>query len=208
MVSSRTVNKICPICATNFTVRWQDARRGKCRTCSLSCAGKLRGREGKVAGRSGKDNPNWKGGVTKGSRGYWYVLMPDHPRAMKSGYVKRADLVLEKKLGRRLRRGEIAHHINERKDDDSPRNLEPKWNLDHTRQHIHERAEIARKLNPPKPRQPNHPANNRYDWPSDGELLEMRRKMSLRKISQEIGCSHKVVDRRIKKINGVHWSKR
>lgn len=32
-------------------------------------------------------------------------------------------LVLEAKLGRRLRRGECAHHLNEQKDDNRPENL-------------------------------------------------------------------------------------
>lgn len=134
--------------------------------------------------------------------------MPNHSRAMKNGYVKRADLVLEKKLNRPLRKGEIAHHIDENKENDSPQNLEPMLILDHTRQHIYERAERARRLNPHRPKQPDHPANRRYQWPSDEELLKMRGEMSLRKIAQKIGCSHKIVDRRIKRINGIHWSER
>jgi hypothetical protein len=204
----KKVSKTCWICGKRFSVRSSDSKRGKGQTCGLSCAVKLRWRLGQCHGVSGSQNPNWKGGMTKSTRGYWYVLMPNHPRAMKSGYVKRADLVLEKKIGRPLRNGEIAHHIDENKENDSSRNLELKLLLDHTRQHIHERAEKARKLNPPKPKQPGHPVNRRYSWPSDKILLRMRLDMSLRQIAKKIGCSHKSVDRRIKRISGVHWSER
>jgi hypothetical protein len=72
--------------------------------------------------RLGPRSKNWKGG-RKISSGYVFILQPDHPRADKWGYVKRADLVAEEKLGRRLERGEMIHHINEIKDDDRPENL-------------------------------------------------------------------------------------
>ena len=203
--------RICKVCKKNFKALWRDVKRGRYRTCSRSCSTKLKWREGKCKGLSGEKNPHWKGGLTQSSKGYWYVLMPDHPRA-KKGYVKQADLILEKKLGRGLRKGEIAHHINENKEDDSPGNLELKLTLDHTRQHIQKRAEEARKRNPNsrwlRAKQPEHPNNRSYKWPADKALLEMRRSMSLRMIARKIGCSHKVVDRRIKRINGVHWSER
>lgn len=66
-------------------------------------------------------NPRWKGEVR--DQGYVYVRS-DHPRANRRGYVKRADLVLEAKLGRPLQSGEMAHHINGVRDDDRPENLE------------------------------------------------------------------------------------
>lgn len=52
-----------------------------------------------------------------------FVLNWDHPRHNKRGYVRRAWLVMEQKLGRYLRPGEIVHHENEDTLDDSPRNL-------------------------------------------------------------------------------------
>lgn len=57
--------------------------------------------------------------------GYIFVLMPEHPKANSNkGYVKRARLVAEKKLGRYLYPGEITHHKNEIKDDDRPENIQ------------------------------------------------------------------------------------
>jgi hypothetical protein len=54
---------------------------------------------------------------------------------MKTGYVKRADLSLEQKLGRSLLPGEIAHHNNHDRLDDRPENLEAMNRGDHQRLH-------------------------------------------------------------------------
>jgi len=80
---------------------------------------------------SGKNNPNWKGGKKK-SRDYWYILKPNHPRANKQGYVKRANLVMEKMIGRFLEIDEVVHHKGikypidsiKNKQDDRPKNLQ------------------------------------------------------------------------------------
>lgn len=72
----------------------------------------------------GKNHFNWKGGQIM-HEGYIFVLMPGHPKANSNkGYVKRARLVAEKKLGRYLYPGEIPHHKNEIKDDDRPENIQ------------------------------------------------------------------------------------
>lgn len=47
---------------------------------------------------------------------YVYVFLPDHPCSNR-GYVKRADLVMERKIGRALYPGEVVHHVGERDDD-------------------------------------------------------------------------------------------
>lgn len=77
----------------------------------------------------------WKGGIIKDSKGYVRVFNPEHPFADKSGYVKRATLVLEEKLGRFLGEGMLAHHKNEIKEDDSPENLEEFAHGKHTKLH-------------------------------------------------------------------------
>lgn len=71
----------------------------------------------------GENNPNWKGGITKHSKGYKYKLNPSHPRATKTGYVLEHILVAEKEEGRSLREQEVIHHINGIKDDNRPENL-------------------------------------------------------------------------------------
>ena len=184
----------CERCSSPFLARPQDRKRGKGRFCGRRCASLATVPPFPVL--SGKDNPNWKGGLTKSKKGYWYVRMPDHPRAMKNGYVKRADLVLEEKLGRSLLDEEIAHHVNENKEDDSPENLEAMFSAVHSRMH----GDATRK--PKKPRVPDHPNNRRYSWPSNDELIAMRKSRTLRSIAKELGCSFKAVDRRCKKIMG------
>ncbi len=64
----------------------------------------------KKKGSPREKNSNWKGGKYKSPRGYIYILMPEHPYCKKSGYVKRATLVMEKHLGRYLIPPEIVHH--------------------------------------------------------------------------------------------------
>jgi len=70
---------------------------------------------------SGDKNPSWKGGKFERS-GYIYIYMPEHPFA-KQRYVKRANLVMEKHLGRYLTYKEVIHHINGIRNDDRPENL-------------------------------------------------------------------------------------
>lgn len=72
----------------------------------------------------GKDHPCWKGGTTTRPGGYLAIHMPDHHRANHQGYVLEHILVMEKKIGRRLLKGENVHHINGQKKDNRPENLE------------------------------------------------------------------------------------
>lgn len=69
------------------------------------------------------------------STGYMYIRMPSYHRA-KNGYAKIADLILEKKLGRSLKRKEIAHHIDGCKTNDSPENLQCMTKYEHDRYHL------------------------------------------------------------------------
>lgn len=55
--------------------------------------------------------------------GYYYVYMPDHHRAKPNGCVAEHILVAEKKLGRPLRDGEVVHHEDEDKTNNSEDNL-------------------------------------------------------------------------------------
>jgi len=71
----------------------------------------------------GKNNYFWKGGKTKHTSGYAMIHQPDHPRANKDGYVKKCYLVIEKKIKRLLRFGEVVHHRNEDPTDDRLCNL-------------------------------------------------------------------------------------
>jgi len=65
--------------------------------------------------------------------GYRYIRKPGHPRASQHGYVREHIVVMEDKLGRSLREGEVVHHINGIKDDNRPENL---WVFDNNTLHM------------------------------------------------------------------------
>ena len=79
----------------------------------------------------GDKHPSWKGGVTKDSHGYVMIKTFGHHRADGRNYVKRSVLVAEKKIGRKLTKEEIVHHINRIKDDDRPENLQVMTKREH-----------------------------------------------------------------------------
>jgi hypothetical protein len=105
----------CKICGGERRVQFVkgEPRHEVCKNCTAKIVGQNQCRE---------NNWNWKGGQFY-KNGYIFILQPSHPCATPNGYVKRARLVLERKLGRYLLPGMETHHINGIKDDDSPENL-------------------------------------------------------------------------------------
>ena len=73
--------------------------------------------------QKGNKSWRWKGGISNSPLGYIYILKPSHPFCSKCGYVKRANLVMEKHLGRYLIPPELVHHKNCIRDDDRIENL-------------------------------------------------------------------------------------
>ncbi len=81
---------------------------------------------GKV-GRGDK-NPRWKGGNYQIKSGYKYVMVDySHPRATRrskySSYIPEQYLVVEKKIGRYLKKGEVVHHKDGDKSNNKLSNL-------------------------------------------------------------------------------------
>lgn len=70
----------------------------------------------------GNKNPNWRGGVIW-NKGYKTIPAKDHPMVNKDGYVMEHRLVMEKHIGRYLRKEEVVHHKNGNKLDNNIRNL-------------------------------------------------------------------------------------
>lgn len=78
----------------------------------------------KKNGLKREKNPSWRGGRRFATQGYILVNVgKSHHLAQKDGYAYEHRLVAEQKLGRRLLPGEMVHHINGIKSDNSADNL-------------------------------------------------------------------------------------
>jgi len=174
---------VCEACGADFL--GIDEPNHRARYCRPGCASSVKIRAGTLLGRAGAENPAWKGGLTKSTKGYWYVKMPGHPRAGRNGYVKRADLVLAEKLGRTLMPGELAHHIDENKENDAPENLALHTVLSHAALHA------AAKKKPKRLRPPRREA-----VPID-RLRELRAGHSLRAMGRMLGLNYETIRKRL-----------
>jgi len=75
--------------------------------------------------QTGESNNQWKGGSILYHDKYWMDRCVGHPRATKLGhYVYRHIIVMEKHLGRYLRKGEVVHHKDENTLNNDISNLE------------------------------------------------------------------------------------
>lgn len=81
------------------------------------------------------ESHKWKGGRITNAGGYVLVYVPDHPDAGAKGYVFEHRLVMERVLGRRLRRDEHVHHRDGDKQNNEPENLEAMSPEEHARHH-------------------------------------------------------------------------
>jgi hypothetical protein len=86
-----------------------------------------------MAGRTGSTNPHYKGGRYVGRTGYVYIHTPAKRSPFQ--YTQEHRLVMERHLGRKLRRGEIVHHKNRIKSDNRIENLELLTNSQHSSLH-------------------------------------------------------------------------
>ena len=113
-------NCLCD-CGNELIVTSADLKYNKVKSCGCL---KIKNIVARNKDRSGSKSDNWNGGIIKCNE-YYYVYSPNHPyrNKMGLGYVKRCRLILEKKLGRYLKRTELVHHINDNKSDDREENL-------------------------------------------------------------------------------------
>jgi len=67
-------------------------------------------------------NPKWNGGISYNGD-YILIFSPDHPYRTHNNYVLEHRLVVEKMIGRFLKKSERVHHLNGIKKDNRPQNL-------------------------------------------------------------------------------------
>ncbi|HHY13320.1 MAG TPA: hypothetical protein GX526_01565 [Thermoanaerobacterales bacterium] len=116
---------ICKWCGKKKRVPKYEVKRGNGKFCSRSCAGTYhyyRKNKYIIGGKSGSDNPNWKGGITYCSKGYKMVYMPEHPYAVNC-YVMAHRVAMEEAIGRFITPQEKVHHRDGNKHNNSIRNL-------------------------------------------------------------------------------------
>lgn len=77
----------------------------------------------------------WKGGKRIDYRGYCYIYKPEHPFNKGNGYIKRARIRMEERLGRYLIPEEIVHHRDLDKLNDNIENLQIMTNSEHVKLH-------------------------------------------------------------------------
>ena len=76
-----------------------------------------------LLGKTGPGVRGYKTGISHKGDGRIVVLSPGHPRENQNHQVQRAYLVMEQKLRRYLKPGEVVHHADQDKTNDSPENL-------------------------------------------------------------------------------------
>jgi len=95
----------------------------------------IKGHHNKGKNFSGENNPSWKGGKYIDGYGYVWIHSPNHPNKNSIGYVKEHRLVIEKYIGRYLRKDELIHHINLNPQDNRIENLQIITHSEHMKIH-------------------------------------------------------------------------
>lgn len=116
----------CANCGKEFEpskTQWSNFTRGinKHMFCSIGCVGEF---------YSGENNYSWKGRRSVDERGYVRIQLGG-----RGGYKYEHRIVMEEKLGRKLRPEEVVHHINGDRQDNRPENLMLLSDSEHGRHH-------------------------------------------------------------------------
>lgn len=112
-----TLVKKCPYCNKNFPLPYKSLVPLR-KFCSKPCSARAL-----ISRLPQEKQPHWKGGKSIISTGYIIIRANGHPRAHKNNYILEHRLIMEKHLGRPLKKSEDVHHINGIKTDNRIENL-------------------------------------------------------------------------------------
>jgi len=132
------MSKQCPICNKLFDKPYTRSKNSwaKAKFCSNKCGIKFKTnkpltskhRENIRKALKGKyimeKSFNWKDGKTKHSSGYILIKNHTHPFRNSENYVLEHRLIMEKSIGRFLKKSEVVHHKNGIRTDNRIENLE------------------------------------------------------------------------------------
>lgn len=111
----------CSYCQKEFdTYKCYEKRNRKHRFCSKMCEASFK--------RLGNSNLAWSGGYISISNGYKYIMVDGKQ-------VEEHRLVMERHIGRKLKKDEVVHHINGAKLDNRIENLQLLTRSEHQKLH-------------------------------------------------------------------------
>lgn len=99
--------------------------------CACGCGVKVKNKWKKGHNRKGVPPTNKKGYTIQSGR--IAIYMPYHPNSNNKGYIWQSHLIVERRISRILKQGEVVHHINGNVLDDSDKNLELLLKKEHDR---------------------------------------------------------------------------
>lgn len=82
-----------------------------------------------------KEHHCFKTGEVKTKRGYIMILRHSHPFRDKNNRVGKHRLIIERKIGRYLKKNEVVHHKNQNPSDNRLKNLQLMTKSEHTKLH-------------------------------------------------------------------------
>lgn len=155
--------------------------------------------------RKGDKSSNWKGGISKSSKGYRLILKPDHHRADSKGYVLEHILIFEEKTGLQVPDNCCIHHLNGDKTDNRIENLGMMLTSAHTsfhnaqRKHSEEtKNKISLKAKERFKSKENHPFYKNIDITS---MFERHKEgYTIKEICKEYGISRSTYYSKIKEL--------
>lgn len=128
------IKMICITCKKQFFVSKSQSKRWI--NCSMKCQGIWRSKKFVM-----EKSPRWNGGRVITKRGYAWIMVKNHPKANRDGYVSEHRYIMERKIGRYLKKSEVVHHINHNKKDNRIENL---FLFKSQKEHLNHHAHVRR----------------------------------------------------------------